>query len=252
MKTSIGIFDSGIGGVTVLKECLKICPNNKYIYISDSKNNPYGEKTKEEIINYSDNITRYLIDKGCKIIIIACNTASTISVKYLRNKYKKIDFIAIEPAIKQAYINNTDNGCLIMATPGTLNSDKFKELYNKYHKDNFYILPCKNLANLIENDETDKIHKYLEEKLLKYKNKVSSIVLGCTHYPLIKKEINKFLPNITFYDGSIGVSKKLKEIINNKKYTETKQKIIFIDTNNEKNKKERFYKLLGGNNEKYN
>jgi len=249
MQTNIGIFDSGIGGVTVLKECINICPNHNYIYISDSKNNPYGEKTKEEVIKYSENNIKKLIELGCKIIIIACNTASTISIEYLRNKYKDINLIAIEPAIKQAYINNKEKGCLIMATPNTLNSNKFKELYNKYHNDNFYILPCTGLAHLIENNKKEEIINYLENNLIKYKNNISSIVLGCTHYPLIKKEIKKIIPNITFYDGSIGVAKKLKEIINIKKYKKTKNNITFIDTNNNKDKEKRFYEIIGDNNE---
>ena len=83
----IGVFDSGIGGVTVLKELLKIMPNENYLYYSDSKNNPYGDKSNEEIINLSDNVVEYLINQGCKIIVIACNTASAISKEYLRNKY---------------------------------------------------------------------------------------------------------------------------------------------------------------------
>ena len=244
MNTKIGVFDSGIGGVTVLKECLNLCPNYEYIYYSDSKNNPYGEKTKEKIIEYSDANTKQLIKLGCKIIIIACNTASTTSVNYLRNKYKNISFIAIEPAIKLAYDNTINEGCLIMATPGTLNSDKFKELFNKYHKENFYLLPCDGLAALIENNKQKEIIKYLKTKLEPYKNKISSIVLGCTHYPLIKKEINKILPNITFYDGSIGVANNLKRIIKEENYIETTQNVIFIDTLNDINKENRFYELV--------
>ena len=231
MQNKIGVFDSGIGGATVLKECLKLCNNYEYIYYSDSKNNPYGDKDKKDVLEISSNICDYLISKGCKIIIIACNTASAISVEYLRNKYKDIIFIAIEPAIKDAYLNE-DKDTLIMVTEGTLNSEKFKALYDKYHYNNFYLLPCSGLADIIENDY-NKLNDYLEFNLKEYKNKVKSVVLGCTHYSLIKKEISEILGNVNFYDGNIGVAKQLKRIIDDNRIISLENKITFIDSSND-------------------
>ena len=243
MQTKIGMFDSGIGGATVLKECLKLCSNYQYIYYSDSKNNPYGDKSKEEILNISSNICDYLINEGCKIIVIACNTASAICVDYLREKYKDIIFIAIEPAIKVAYDSNELNGTLVMATKGTMDSERFHTLYGKYHYDNFYLLSCSGLANIIEHDY-ENLENYLKDNLSKYKDKVKSIVLGCTHYSLIKKEISKILCDVNFYDGNIGVSKRLKKIIEDNNIFSENNKITFIDSSNDLEKEKRFWDIL--------
>lgn len=236
----IGVFDSGIGGVTVLKELLKIMPNENYLYYSDSKNNPYGDKSNEEIINLSDNVVEYLINQGCKIIVIACNTASAISKEYLRNKYS-IPIIAIEPAYKLV-VNNEKT--LVMATKATINSEKFHKLFDTYDNHNTVLLPCPGLADLIEEGNENKINDYLENKLKDYKD-VKNVVLGCTHYPLIKDEIKKVINNANFYDGSLGVAKHTKEILEKNNLIENRDgKILFIDSSNNKNKEELFYKIL--------
>lgn len=243
-STKIGFFDSGIGGVTVLRECVKLVPNFEYIYYSDSINNPYGDKSKEKVLEIASNIVEYLISEGCYIIVIACNTASAIYVEYLRSCYPNIIFIAIEPAIKCAYDNLEDN-TLIMATKGTMDSERFHNLYNKYHRNNFYLKSCIGLANLIEHGNNNKIKKYLKQNINEYKGKVNSVVLGCTHYPLVKDEIREILGNVTFYDGSIGVSKQLKKIIDiNNFIANGKSDILFIDSSNDKLKEERFKNLL--------
>lgn len=243
-KSRIGFFDSGIGGVTVLKECIKENPNFEYIYYSDSLNNPYGDKSKEEVLGIASNIAQYLINKGCSIIVIACNTVSAICVEYLRIHYPDVIFVAIEPAVKCAYDNLEDN-TLIMATKGTMDSERFHTLYDKYHRDNFYLKSCIGLANLIENGNIDLIKVYLKDNLSMYKNKVNSVVLGCTHYPLIKKEITEILGNVTFYDGSIGVAKRLKKIISDNGFVSNdKGNVLFIDSSNDKVKETRFRELL--------
>jgi glutamate racemase len=247
MKTKIGFFDSGIGGVTVLKECIKLLNDFSYIYYSDSINNPYGDKSKKELLKIVDNIVINLIDMGCYVIVIACNTASSVCVDYLRDKYKDIRFIAIVPAIKLMYDNDDGNGTLVMATKGTMDSDKFHELYAKYSNNNCYLLSCSGLANLIEDNDVDKISKYLEDNLSIYKNKVSSVVLGCTHYPLIKKEVSKVLGGVTFYDGSVGVANQLVRIINEVGFiSENKFEVVFIDSSKDVNKEKRFFDILEG------
>jgi glutamate racemase len=236
----IGVFDSGIGGVTVMKELLKILPNEDYIYYSDTKNNPYGDKSKEEIIEISDNIVKTLIDKGCKLIVIASNTASAISKDYLRSKYS-IPIIAIEPAYKT--VSNSEK-TLVMATNATINSDKFHTLFNTYDNHNTILLSCSGLANLIEEGNKDKIITYLENKIGKYRG-VKNVVLGCTHYPLIKEEISKVLGPVTFYDGSVGVAKHTKEVLKeNNILGNNTGKITFIDSSNNKEKERLFYEIL--------
>ena len=235
----IGVFDSGIGGVTVLRELIKILPNEDYIYYSDTINNPYGDKTSDEIISISDDIVNKLINMGCKIIVIACNTASAISKEYLRNKYN-VPIIAIEPAYKSV----NDESTLVMATKATINSDKFKILFNTYDNHNTILLSCSGLADLIVEGNKDKIINYLENKIGKYKG-VKNVVLGCTHYPLIKEEIAKVLGPVNFYDGSIGVAKHTKDVLKEKNLLSNNTgKITFIDSSNNKEKERLFYKLL--------
>ncbi len=242
----IGIFDSGIGGVTVLRELIKVLPNENYIYYSDSKNNPYGDKEEKEIIKICDDIVKKLLEKNCKMIVIACNTASAISAKYLREKYTKIPILAIEPAFKMINDYAKNEKSIVMATKGTIKSKKFQELANKYYNENTIILPCIGLAEIIEKNDNSEIEKYLEENLRKYKGKVQDIVLGCTHYPLIKDEISNVLGKVNFFDGAKGVAKNAKNILekrdllNNQETTEIK----FIDSNNNIKKKERFLKFI--------
>ena len=244
MYTKIGIFDSGIGGVTVLRECIKVNPNFEYLYYSDSKHNPYGDSSQDVVIGYCDDIVKSLIAKGCQIIIIACNTASAMAVEYLRNRYKDIHFIAIEPAIKLVYDTSKD-GTLILATKGTMDSEKFQSLYNKYHHENFYLCSCIGLANLIESGNQEDIKIYLEKNLSVYKGNVSNVVLGCTHYPLIKKQIRDVLGNVVFFDGSVGVSKQLIRIIEDNGYVGSGVgSVSFFDSTGNVEKRKRFYQIL--------
>ena len=212
-KGNIGIFDSGIGGSTVLKEIIKILPQENYIYYSDSKNNPYGDKSDEEIKKLCDNIVQKLIQKNCKAIVIACNTASAKAARFLRKKYKEIPIIAIEPAYKMVHDFAYEGRTLVMATKGTIESEKFNLLFNKYNNQKTDLLACKGLADIIEEGNKQKIEKYLNGNLSKYKNKVENVVLGCTHYPLIQEEIKNVLGDVTFFNGAQSLAKHLKEVL---------------------------------------
>lgn len=247
-QNSIGIFDSGIGGVTVLKEIIKILPNENYIYVSDSKNNPYGDKTNEEIIKRCDEISNFLINKNCKAIVIACNTASAEASKFLRNKYKEIPIIAIEPAYKMVHDYAYDEETLIMATKGTIKSKRFNYILNEYNNNKTYVMPCNGLADLIEKGKEEEIKKYLEENLKKYVGKVKNVVLGCTHYPLIKNEIASILGDVKFFDGAPYVAEHLKRVLEKGKIRKekmTKGKIEFWDTKESEDKRRRFFEILG-------
>lgn len=246
----IGIFDSGIGGVTVLQEILKILPNENYIYYSDSKNCPYGDKSDEQINEICENIVKIFIEQNCKAIVIACNTASAKSVQYLRKKYNHIPFIAIEPAYKMVYDYAYDKPTLVMATKGTIESEKFNLLYHKYDNHKTILLPCVGLADIIEEGDSDKIKEYLKEHLEQYKGKVENIVLGCTHYPLIKKEIKEVLGKVEFFNGAPYLAKHLKEILEeenmiNESYI--KNDIQFIDSSKDEKKKKRFFEIINNN-----
>ena len=176
-SSPIGIFDSGIGGVTVLREIINLLPNEKFIYFSDSKNNPYGDKEDYEIKTRCDEITKFLLEKSCKLIVIACNTASARAANFLREKYKDLPIIAIEPAYKMVYDNAYEKTTLVMATKGTVESEKFNLLYNKYNNHKTYILSCVGLADIIEEGNKEKLDKYLNKNLGLYKGKVENVVL---------------------------------------------------------------------------
>ena len=241
----IGILDSGIGGVTVLREILKQNIHAKFIYYSDSKNNPYGDKSEDEVYSIVKTIIDYLLDKGCVVIVLACNTASAICVKRLREEYPDTLFIAIEPAYKMVHDYNPKGKTLVMATEGTIKSEKFLTLFNKYDNKNTILLPCKGLAELIEEGNEVKIDRYLDDNLSKYKD-IDNVVLGCTHYPLIKKNIRRVLGNVKFFDGSLGVSKELVRQLelrgitfDNKSFS-----VDFIDSNGNVSKENRFKELM--------
>jgi glutamate racemase len=208
----IGVFDSGIGGLTVLDELLKEIPNEDYVFYADSGNNPYGEKTDEELYDITSNIVDYLIDKDCKIIVIACNTATTRCIKYLRDKYKDIVFVGTEPAIKLA-CDNDYNNILVMATPGTIQSERTHLLVNDNIKDheNVILEACPGLAHAIETDDPNDEEEILKKIYEKYEYaRIDAIVLGCTHYPHIKGLISKYFKNAVLLDGSNGVARETK------------------------------------------
>ena len=208
----IGVFDSGIGGLTVLEELKKLLPNEDYLFYADSKNCPYGEKSDTELYDITSNIVDYLIDRDCKIIVIACNTATTRCIKYLRDKYKDITFIGTEPAIKVACDRDYKN-ILVMATPATIASERTSILVNDNKKDyeNVYLVPCEGLADAIETDNFKKQEEIVSSIYEEYKDKeIDAIVLGCTHYPHIKDLISKYFTNAELLDGGAGVARETK------------------------------------------
>lgn len=212
MVNKIGVFDSGIGGLSVLNELKKVLLYEDFYYYGDSKNNPYGEKSDEELFKIVSNVVEKLIDNGCKLIVIACNTATTRCMKKLRETYKDIIFVGTVPAIKVACDQRFKN-TLVMATPATIESERTYELIrdNKRYDQKIYLLACPGLAKAIEDDDKEKIKEILKNDFKDYKDKnIDSIVLGCTHYPFIKKEILEEMPGVTLIDGSVGVAKEVK------------------------------------------
>ena len=211
MNKKIGVFDSGLGGLSILKELVKLLPNEDYLFYEDSINNPYGQKSEEELLKIVDNVVKILLKKDCKIIVIACNTATTSCMKKLREMYPDVIFVGTVPAIKVAYDNKYKN-TIILSTPYTMSSKRVEELIHDYHNpdQNIINISGENLANLIELDKKTEIMELLNRVLGEYKDKADSLVLGCTHYSLIKEEINSVLPNTILLDGCIGVSREVK------------------------------------------
>lgn len=213
-ENRIGLFDSGIGGAGVLSAILELLPRENYFYFSDSKNNPYGDKSDEEIISrcleICDILTR---EKHCKAIVIACNTASAKASAKIRENYPDVPVIAIEPACKMAHDEGLAGGTLVMATRGTIESEKFHLLVEKYGDGDTRLVSCAGLADLIEQNRTDEISAYLENAIGQYRGEVHSVVLGCTHYPLVKDKIAEVLGDVKFFDGSGGVAKQLCRVL---------------------------------------
>ena len=253
MKNSAPIvfLDSGIGGSTVLTKTLALLPNENYVFFSDSANCPYGDKSDEEIIERCDKIVSLLInDYNCKAIVIACNTASAKASAYLRKKYS-LPIIAIEPAYKMVYDRNPDGFTLVMATKGTLESEKFHKLYYKYNNHKTALIACVGLADIIEHGTKAELSDYLDKTLDEYKGKAQNVVLGCTHYPLAKKEIKNVLGDVEFFDGANGVSRQLKRVLDEKDLlSDSKEKgtVAFIDSSLDgkvrEAKKNRFFKII--------
>lgn len=231
----IGVLDSGIGGLTTLKEIKKILPNENYIFYADSKNNPYGEKPIKELHSIVKNIVDYFINKKVKLIVIACNTATTRLIHKLRKEYPNMIFIGTEPAIKVACDNNYKN-ILVLGTPSTIKSKRTSILIknNKKEYQNIYLVACEGLANAIETKNNSQINKLLDKYLNPYINKnIDSIVLACTHYPIIKNKIKKYFNNVKIIDGNKGVAKQVKyqlEKNNLLKANKRKGKTIIINS----------------------
>ena len=215
----IGLFDSGIGGTSIWKEIHLLLPNEDTIYLADSKNAPYGQKSKEEIIHLSCKNTEFLLNQNCKIIVVACNTATTNAIKELRAKYD-IPFIGIEPAIKPAATNSQTQKIGILATKGTLNSELFYKNVEKFQDIKIIEQIGYGLVELIENGEINS--QEMQSLLKKYLNpmidaNIDYLVLGCSHYPYLIPQIQKIIPNkIKIIDSGEAVARQTKNILNEK------------------------------------
>jgi glutamate racemase len=213
----IGIFDSGIGGTSIWKEIHRLLPNENTIYLADSANAPYGSKGKETIINLSVKNTEYLISQNCKLIVVACNTATTNAISILREKYS-IPFIGIEPAIKPAALNSKTKAIGILATKGTLASELFNNTSSLYASGLKVIEQVgEGLVELIEMGKVDSVEtKTLLKSYLKpmLDADIDYLVLGCTHYPYLIPLLLELLPqHIKIIDSGEAVARQTKNIL---------------------------------------
>lgn len=188
----IGVFDSGIGGLTILKSLTNKFPNNEYIYFGDNYNLPYGEKTKEELFVLADNIIKFLINKKVDILVMACGTLSSNVYENIKNNYKKPIIDIINPTINYFKNNNIKN-VLLLATPMTIKSGVFKKRLEEIGI-NVYDVSCPKFVPIIEDKIKEDINIYVEKYLKDYKDiEIDVVVPGCTHYPIIEKEITKYI-----------------------------------------------------------
>lgn len=217
----IGVFDSGVGGTSIWKEIVCCLPKENTIYLADSKNAPYGEKSQQEIINICIKNTKVLIAKGAKIIVVACNTATTNAIDVLRASFD-IPFIGIEPAIKPAALATKTNAIGILATKGTLSSSLFHKTAHKFAA-NVLVVEQEGtgLVPLIENNEMDtpKMNSLLQKLLMPMlAQNIDYLVLGCSHYPYLIPQIKKIIGNkVTIIDSGFATAKQTKNVLVQKK-----------------------------------
>jgi glutamate racemase len=233
----IGIFDSGIGGTSIWKAINELLPNEKTIYLADSKNAPYGQKSKSEIVALSKKNAEFLLNLDCKLIVVACNTATTNAIQELRATYD-VPFIGIEPAIKPAATHSKTQTIGILATQGTLNSDLFHKTAEKFHDTKIIEQVGHGLVQLIENGEintpemTKLLHSYLTPMIEK---NIDYLVLGCSHYPYLIPQIKQILPeHIHIIDSGEAVAKQTQNILKDKvgfSSIENREPIFYTNSN---------------------
>lgn len=237
MQEPIGIFDSGVGGTSIWNEIKSLMPNESTIYLADSKNAPYGNKTKQEIIDLSAKNTELLLAKKCKLVVVACNTATTNAIDFLRKSYQ-VPFIGIEPAIKPAALHSKTKRVGVLATKGTLSSALFQNTSKLYASGITVVEREGNgLVECIEAGKTNAektkalLKSYLEPML---KEGIDSLVLGCTHYPYLIPLLKELLPSgVQIIDSGFAVAKQTKAILKEKKMvvkTKTPTHQFFINS----------------------
>lgn len=220
----IGIFDSGIGGLSVLHLAVKQLPHEQFIYYADEEHVPYGEKTQKEIIGYVDEIIRFMIDREASAIVMACNTATSAAIKQMRSNYS-IPIVGMEPAVKKAvdtygksYDSFEADRILIAATPVTLRGQKMADLVERVDSAHCVdLLPLPGLVQFAERGEfrSEAVTRYLRQELSAFDlRQYSSFVLGCTHFNYFKDTLREILPErIRFVDGNEGTVNRLKSLI---------------------------------------
>ena len=244
----IGVFDSGVGGISVLRELTEILPEENFYYYGDSLYAPYGEKSVKEVTDRTMEIMNMMVNKGVKAIVVACNTATSIVIPIIRSVYN-IPVIGIEPALKPAIVKDHHQRVLVLATSNTLKLDKYKQLAEVYGENiTLYEVAAVGLAKAIEEGDihSQKIKNLLKQYLNPYKNKIDAVVLGCTHHPFVKDEIQAILGDIDFYDGALGASKQLKRQLTERALLNNKGgDIIFATSSNNPSELNIYKKLYG-------
>jgi glutamate racemase len=216
-SSPIGVFDSGVGGLSVWREIVKLLPNESTIYFADSANCPYGEKSPDEIIKLAEEITIFLLDKGAKLIVVACNTVTAASIDYLRSKYD-VPFVGMEPAVKQAAQLTKTGNIGILATKGTFEGNHYKTTSRRHASEvKQHLQVGKGLVELVENGDLDSsntekvIRPFLEPML---KAQVDQLVLGCTHYPFLIPAMQKLVKEqINIIDPAPAIARRVQNLL---------------------------------------
>ena len=213
----IGVFDSGIGGLSVWKELYRLLPNEKYLYVSDSGYCPYGPKSKDEVVARTAAITDYLLSNGAEIIVVACNTATAAAINFLRSTYP-VPFVGMEPAVKPAAINTKTGAIGVLATKGTFKGELYLRTLHKFASDAKVLEQVgEGLVELVENGETETekareiIGKYIVPMI---GQNVDHIVLGCTHYPFLEHIIKEYAGDgVQIVNPAPAIARRVDEVL---------------------------------------
>ena len=210
----IGLFDSGVGGISVLRHMLRLMPDERYLYMGDSANAPYGTKTKEQVRQLSFAVAEKLIARGIKALVVACNTATSAAINDLRSAYPDLIVVGIEPALKLAADRFPKGNLGVMATPMTLREEKFDLLLHRFDSQcRVSKIPAPGLVELIEQGRGNSAEaEILLRSLLKdYIGNIDALVLGCTHYPFAAEAISRVLgEQVALLDGGDGTARETK------------------------------------------
>lgn len=212
----IGIFDSGVGGLSVLRSVRAALPQARLTYLADNRNLPYGDKSPEWLIVRCMQLTQHLLDEGASLILVACNTATTHTISALRERWPDVPFVGIEPGIKPAVKATRNRRIGVMATPATLNSLRIKELIALHAGDcHVQLLPCPGLATAIEEANDSSLSHLLDESCAALKaDGVDTVVLGCTHYPLVATNLAERLgPDVLLIDTAEAVARRIPAVM---------------------------------------
>jgi len=209
----IGVFDSGVGGISTLGAMVRLMPGESFIYYGDTRHAPYGTKTTEEVIACVRRVVNLLLEERIKALVIACNTATGAAAAVLREELS-IPVIGMEPALKPAWEAGGGGAILVMATPLTLRQEKFSRLMERYGE-NAVPLACPGLMELVEQENDAGAETYLRTLFSQWDlNRVSAVVLGCTHYVFLRPMIRRMLPgHILITDGNEGTARQLRRVL---------------------------------------
>ena len=210
----IGVFDSGVGGISVLRHLRRLMPGERFIYYGDSANAPYGTRTKEEVKCLSLAVAEKLMARGLKALVVACNTATSAAIGDLRERYPDLIVVGIEPALKLAADRFPGGGIGVMATPMTLREEKFARLMRRYESEcSIYKIPAPRLVEIVEHGlvDTRQNINMLQKLFDPYRGRLDALVLGCTHYPFSSHTIGKILgPQVEILDGGDGTARETR------------------------------------------
>ncbi len=212
----IAVFDSGVGGISVLRELKKRMPEERYLYFGDSANAPYGDKTTEEVKELTLRAVENILPKGVKALVVACNTATAAAIGALRQAHPDLIVIGIEPALKMAADRFPTGRIGVMATQVTLREDKFLQQMERFPEAQVYPIAAPGLVELIESGYTEgmQVEQLLREVLTPYVGKLDALVLGCTHYPFVRAAIRRIMGDGTLlFDGGEGTARQTRRCL---------------------------------------